>query len=139
MQDRPIIVIDDDDDDLQFIQDAFAELGVENEIIVFNDGLQFLDFIRVTPKKSFFILCDINMDKIGGMDLKKKIFEDERLRVKCIPFLFFSTSGTSPYILQAYSYNVQGYFVKPPDFKTLKDMLHSMIKYWGYSEHPNSK
>jgi CheY-like chemotaxis protein len=139
MVNRPIIVIDDDGDDLSLIQDAFAALGVENEIVVFNDGFKFLDFIRETTKKPFFILCDINMSKIGGLELRKKIFDDERLRLKCIPFLFFSTSGAPPFIVEAYSYNVQGYFVKPPHFDTLKDMLDSMMKYWGYSEHPNSK
>ena len=137
MSNKPIIIIDDDNDDLEIIQQALAELRVENEIIVFNDGFAFLDYIRTTEKKSFFILCDINMNKIGGLELKKLILDDERLRLKCVPFLFLSTSGASPAIEKAYSYNVQGYFIKPANFEKLRDMLHSIIKYWGYSEHPN--
>ena len=43
MKDRPIIVIDDDPDDLEFIQNAFSSLKVENEIITFSDGFKFLD------------------------------------------------------------------------------------------------
>jgi CheY-like chemotaxis protein len=137
MNTRPIVIIDDDKDDLDLIQQALAELNVENEVIFFNDGFKFLDYINTTEKKFFFILCDINMHGLGGLELKKRITNDERLRLKCIPFLFFSTSKASPHIQEAYSYNVQGYFVKPADFNTLKDILHSMIKYWGYSENPN--
>ena len=139
MSNKPIIVIDDDDDDLEIIRQAFDELQVENEVIIFNDGFAFLDYINTAETKAFFILCDINMNRIGGLELKKMIFDDDRLRLKCVPFLFLSTIGASPSIEKAYSYNVQGYFIKPVSFDKLKDMLHSMIKYWDYSQHPNSK
>src|SRR5688500_1939353 len=138
MDNRPIILIDDDLEDLGLLQEAFAALNVVNEIITFNQGSKFLEYIRTTAKKSFFILCDINMGEISGMGINRRIFDDERLRIKCIPFLFLSTSGAAPSINTAYSYNVQGYFIKPDNFEKLKDMLHSMIKYWGHSQHPNS-
>jgi CheY-like chemotaxis protein len=134
---NPIIIIDDDKDDLEFISQAFIELKVENEIIIFDDGLKFLDFMQVTNKKAFFILCDINMGKINGLDLKKTILDDERLRLKCIPFLFFSTSMATGSILKAYSFGVQGYFIKPSSPEEYKDMFYSMISYWNYSQHPN--
>ncbi len=133
-----IILIDDDDDDLVLFKQAFTELKVENEIIIFNDGFKFLDFMSKTAEKPFFILCDINMNKINGIELKKRIHDDERLRLKCIPFLFFSTSKASRSIHEAYSLNVQGYFIKPSVFNEIKDMLDAMIKYWSYSQHPNS-
>jgi CheY-like chemotaxis protein len=97
-----------------------------------------MDYIKSTERKSFFILCDINMNKIGGLELKQRIFQDERLRLKCIPFLFFSTSKATSSITKAYSFGVQGYFVKPNTIQEYKDMFKSMISYWGYSQHPNS-
>ena len=136
MNNRPIIIIDDDDEDLQFIKSAFAELKVENEIIYFEDGLEFLDFIRTTEKGPFFILCDINMAKINGLQLKKMIYDDERLRLKCVPFIFMSTSRASTAVMQAYSYGVQGYFVKPSTFEGLKDLVQFIINYWKHSERP---
>ena len=138
MNHNPIIIIDDDKEDLQFLQDAFTDLQVENEIIAFEDAEEFLVYIRDTEKKCFFILCDINMNKMGGIALKKKIYDNERLRMKCMPFLFFSTSDASASIMDAYSVGVQGYFVKPFSLAEYRDMLKSMITYWGYSQHPNS-
>jgi CheY-like chemotaxis protein len=136
MSNRPIIIIDDDDEDLEFIKSAFAELNIENEILVFDDGFEFLDFIRSTEKAVFFILCDVNMRKINGLQLKKMIYDDERLRLKCVPFIFMSTSRASTAVMEAYSYGVQGYFVKPPTFELLKDLMQFILNYWNHSERP---
>ena len=136
MNNKPIIIIDDDNEDLDLIKDALAQFNIENEIIVFNDGYQFLDFIRATANRAFFILCDVNMAKINGLELKKLIYDDERLRLKCVPFIFLSTSGASGEVMKAYSYVVQGYFVKPSTFEGIKELLQSIITYWRHSQHP---
>jgi DNA-binding response OmpR family regulator len=77
------------------------------------------------------------MSRISGLELKKRIFEDERLRLKCIPFIFLSTSGASDSIMRAYSFGVQGYFIKPNSFDELKARLQSIVSYWEGSQHPN--
>lgn len=137
MNKKPIIVIDDDKDDLELMQQAFSELNIDNEIIVFDDGLKFLEYVKATENGTFFILCDINMSKLPGMELKKIIYDDEQLRIRCVPFIFLSTSGASSSIMKAYSYGVQGYFIKPNTLEKLKSILHAMITYWSESQHPN--
>jgi len=137
MNKKPIIVIDDDDEDLELILKAFSELKIENEIIVFNDGLKFLEYIKDTESGTFFILCDINMGKLTGLQLKKIVHDDEKLRIKCVPFIFLSTSGASSSIMEAYSYGVQGYFIKPNSLRKWNAMLQSIVTYWGESQHPN--
>jgi CheY-like chemotaxis protein len=136
MNNKPIIIIDDDDEDLELIKDAFSKLNIENEIIIFNDGFKFLDYIRKTKNLALFTLCDINMAKIDGLELKKLIYDDEELRLKCVPFIFMSTSSASRSVMKAYSYGVQGYFVKPASFEQLTEMLQFIVKYWSRSEHP---
>jgi CheY-like chemotaxis protein len=138
MNKNPIIVIDDDDEDLDLLKDAFSELNVENEIIYFNDGLKFLHFLKTTRNKTFFILCDINMAKISGLELKQMIYDDEILRLKCLPFIFLSTSKASDAIMKAYSFGVQGFFIKPNNYELLKQSLKCIIDYWSFSQHPNS-
>ncbi len=138
MKNRPIIIIDDDDDDLELLKEAFAELKIANEIIAFSDTSQFLDFMRTTQKRVFFILCDINMGQTSGLQLKEEIHSDERLRLKCIPFIFLTTSKASSEVMKAYSFGVQGFFVKPHTFDSIKDLLQFMITYWIHSIHPNS-
>ncbi len=98
-----------------------------------------LNFWNSLRKKNgtFFILCDINMVKLNGIKLKKIIYDDERLRIKCVPFIFLSTSSASDSIMKAYSYGVQGYFIKPNNLEKLKSVLQAMITYWSESHHPN--
>ena len=133
---NPIILIDDDIEDIEIFQQGFKELGIENEIMVFTDGNKFYDYISTTDRKSFFIFCDINMHKINGFELKQKIFDNEEIRLKCIPFLMLSTSSASKSVLEAYSLNVQGYFIKPQTVQELRNMFEIVVKYWSISQRP---
>lgn len=136
---NPIIIIDDDIDDIELFQEAFKELGIKNEIMVFTDGHKFYDYISTTDRKSFFIFCDVNMNQLNGFELKKKIFDNEEIRFKCVPFLMLSTCGASKSILEAYSLNVQGYFIKPNSIQGIKDMFEIVVKYWSISQRPASE
>ena len=137
MKNSPILIIDDDDDDLELIKQAFADLNVPNEVLIFNTGDAFLDYMRATDKGTFFILCDFNMAKINGLELKRRIYDDERLRLKCVPFIFISTSNATAAIMGAYSFGVQGYFIKPNNYEGLKRLLQRIMLYWSDSQHPN--
>lgn len=137
MTPRPIVLIDDDPDDIEMMQDAIKEIDPGREVIAFSEPYQFLEFVRTTEKVFLFILSDINMSKLNGLQLKKLIFDDERLRMKCVPFIFFSTTSLASSIEIAYSYNVQGFFVKPNSIDEIKDLFQTMIAYWSASERPN--
>jgi CheY-like chemotaxis protein len=136
---NPIILIDDDEDDIEFFKQGFKKLGVRNEIMVFNDGNKFYDYISTTDRHSFFIFCDINMHLMSGFQLKQKIFDNEEIRLKCIPFLMLSTSGASQSVLEAYSLNVQGYFIKPNTIEGIREMFDAVVKYWSLSQRPLSQ
>jgi CheY-like chemotaxis protein len=136
---NPIIIIDDDSDDIEIFQEGFKQLGIDNEIMIFSDGNKFYEYISTTKRKSFFILCDINMNRMNGFDLKRKIFDNEEIRLKCIPFLMLSTSGASNNVLEAYSLNVQGYFIKPNSAREIRDLFDIVVKYWSISQRPLSE
>src|SRR5687768_15679000 len=105
----PIIVIEDDLDDQLILKEAFNELAYENQIIFFNDGEQALSYLVDTNIKPFIIFSDINMPRLNGIDLRKKIHENEDLRMKSIPYLFFTTSAEQKHVIDAYSKSVQGF------------------------------
>lgn len=79
------------------------------------------------------------MNGMNGLELKKKIFDNEELRLKCIPFLMMSTSGASAHVIQAYSLNVQGYFIKPHSVPEISNMFDIIVKYWAISQRPLSQ
>ncbi len=136
---NPIILIDDDEDDIEIFKEGFKQLGIPNEILVFTDGHAFYEYISATERKSFFIFCDINLNGLNGFDLKRKIFDNEEIRLKCIPFLMLSTSSASKSVMEAYSLNVQGYFIKPNSVSKIKDLFDIVVKYWSLSQRPLSE
>ena len=83
------------------------------------------------------IFLDINMPKINGIELKDKIQTNENLKLKCIPYLFFTTSANQQHVIDAYSKSVQGFFVKPFDFDRLTIVIKKIVEYWQECESPN--
>ena len=107
----PIIVIEDDQDDQEILRMVFKKLAYSNEVIYFNDGVEALEYLENLNIKPFLILSDINMPKLNGMELRDKVFNNERLNLRCIPYLFFTTASEQPMVLKAYSKSVQGLVV----------------------------
>lgn len=133
----PIIVIEDDEDDQEILFEVFEQLEYKNEIIFFGDGEQALDYLTGTSIEPFIIFSDINMPKLSGMELRAKIHENEDLRIKSIPYLFFSTVAEQQSVVDAYSKSVQGFFVKPSNFDEIKDTIKTIIEYWQKCVSPN--
>ena len=126
----PIIIIEDDMDDQFILETIFKKLNYPNEILYFLDGHKALEHITQTHIQPFIILSDINMPKINGFELRKRIQDNEKLNVKCIPYLFFSTSADSHSVLAAYSMSVQGFFIKPASMDHLENTIKKIIEYW---------
>ncbi len=133
----PIVVIEDDIDDKDIIDEIFKELDFKNEIIFFSDGEKALDYLIHTDIEPFLILSDINMPKLSGPELREQIHENEKLRVKCIPYLFFTTTAEQQTVIDAYSKSIQGFFVKPNTYEKLKRTLKIIVEYWQECESPN--
>lgn len=133
----PIIFIEDDKDDQEIISAVFGDLDYKNEIIFFDDGEGALAYLIDTDVEPFIVFSDINMPKLNGMELREKIHENESLRLKSIPYLFFSTSAEQDHVVDAYSKSVQGFFTKPSDFNELKAVMKTIVEYWQKCVSPN--
>lgn len=108
----PVIVVEDDADDQEILTDIFQKLKYPNEILFFYDGQQALDFLNKTDIIPFIILSDINVPILNGFELRSKLKVDAQLALKCIPYLYLTTSASQKMILDAYSVSTQGFFIK---------------------------
>lgn len=133
----PIVFIEDDLDDQEIMADIFKELNYENEIVFFGDGEKALEYLTKVDIEPFPILSDINMPKLNGMELREKVHNNEDLRLKSIPYLFFSTSAEQEHVIDAYSKSIQGFFVKPHSIEKLKLTIKKIIEYWKECVSPN--
>ena len=133
----PIIIIEDDLDDQDILSDIFKECNYNNEVIFFGDSLEALDYLTNIDIEPFLVLSDINMPKLSGLELREKVHNNEDLRMKSIPYLFFSTSAEQMHVIDAYSRSIQGFFVKPNSYEKLKSVIRKIVEYWQECESPN--
>ena len=125
-------------DDQQLLSEAFANLKYENELLFFTDGQKALDFLNGSNHTPFIILSDINMPKLDGFALRDKIRMDAQLQIKCIPYLFFSTSSTQRTVIDAYSLSIQGFFIKQNKISELEKTIEVIMEYWKRCVAPNN-
>jgi DNA-binding NarL/FixJ family response regulator len=139
MDKRPVILIEDDVDDKIFLEDAFSALEVTRPLIWFNDCQAARDYLFTTKEIPFLILCDINLPRQTGIELKREIQANEKLRRKSIPFVFYTTSDQSELVNEAYlQLNVQGYVQKSNDFGIMKKNIRTILDYWALCKHSNN-
>jgi CheY-like chemotaxis protein len=133
----PIIVIEDDPDDQELLDEIFKKLAYPNKILFFFDGYKALDYIVSTDVQPFLILSDINMPKLNGFELRKKIHNNEQLRIRCIPYLFFTSGANRQSVTDAYSMSAQGFFIKPSSIEALEHTIKKIVDYWQECYAPN--
>lgn len=133
----PIIIIEDDPDDQEMFRLVLDELQVTNELKIFDNCSDALNYLMDTPDKPFLIVSDINLPSMTGLEMRRLICDSTRLRKKSIPFVFLSTSSKMESIETAYEQMVQGYFTKPNSMTELKEMMRMIIGYWKVCRHPN--
>ena len=133
----PVIIIEDDEDDLDLLSGVFRELNYTNEIKFFTNGVDAFNFLEKTKERPFLILSDINLPKITGLELREKIHNNEDLRLKCIPYIFFTTAVDQKNVIHAYSKSVQGFFTKPSTIDDLTRVIRNIMEYWKDCHSPN--
>jgi CheY-like chemotaxis protein len=132
----PIIIVEDDHDDQQLLKESFEQLKIPNILRFFDSCISALDYLLTTIERPFLIISDINLPAMSGFDFLKKIQDNHFLKMKCIPFIFFTTASNSSMIQQAYQMSVQGFFVKPLTSAQLIQTVNAMITYWKIASAP---
>lgn len=135
---EPIIIVDDDTDDHFIFREISQRLSLDNELIFLRNGLEALEFLKTTDTRPFIIFCDMNMPNMDGLALRREVSQDEHLRKKCIPFVFFTTAASTHQIREAYELSVQGFFLKESSFIDTENTFKIIFDYWGKCKHPNS-
>ena len=131
--DLQVVLIEDDDGDAKAIQRAFKKAGVKSPITRAIDGIDALKKLRGEeghPKISrpMILLIDLNMPRMGGLELIETIRVDDDLQDNIIFVL--STSNAPEDRKTSYGFNVAGYIQKgriAPNPSLLTKMLHDYV------------
>lgn len=132
-----ILLVDDDDIDAITVERAFKKLMIVSPIVRAKDGVMALELLRdgLVPKP-YIILLDLNMPKMGGLEMLEELRKDERLN-KSIVFVL-TTSKDDEDKVAAYNYNVAGYILKEKAHNGFDNLVKLLDYYWRVVELPES-
>ncbi len=145
MDQTKILLIEDNPDDVELTLHAFQKNNMANEIVVAGDGTEGLDYLFGTGKYAgrdaeeppALILLDLQLPKIGGMEVLRKVREDER--TKRIPVVIMTTSDEEGDIVNGYNGGANSYLRKPVDFTEFMNAVTQLEMYWMVLNTPPPK
>jgi len=134
----PIIIIDDNKSDQGLLKSILDHNKIANKTLFFSNGREALTYLIATTDDPFIILSDFQMPDMNGIQLLKNIYDDEFLRKKTIPFIFFTGAATAETIKDAFFYHAQGFFIKEMEFEKLLKQIKLIIDYWKSNQRETS-
>ena len=137
MQTEAIWVIDSDEDDQQMVQEVWRELKLTNELVFLNNAEEALSRLAAIDTAPFIIICELNLEKVDGFQLREKMLSTNKKIFKSVPFIFWATQVSENQIIQAYDLSIHGLFIKDSSFEELKNTFKYILAYWLKSKMPS--
>lgn len=132
---KPILLIEDDRIDALAVKRAFKAIQVTNPLDIAENGELALNHLKSGQRPMpCIILLDLNMPRMGGIELLHHLKADPRL--KRIPVVVLTASGAEQDKNTCFSLGVAGYMIKPVDFNQFIDVVKTIDQYWTLSELP---
>ena len=136
MRSRDILLVEDNPDDEVLMLRALRKSNVVNQIIVVRDGAEALDYLfgegefagRDTSVKPAVVLLDLQLPKIDGLEVLRRIRADERTRLLRVVIL--TSSDEERDIVNSYDLGANSYVRKPVDFGQFATAVQQLGLYW---------
>jgi len=129
---RPILLVEDNPMDVDLTLRAFMQQKLVYSIEVARDGEEALAWIprwEAGEPRPMVILLDVNMPKVGGLEVLRKLKSHPVFRT--IPVVMLTTSSVSQDVQTAYEYGANSYIVKPVDFDKFMEVAAQIELYWA--------
>jgi CheY-like chemotaxis protein len=139
---KTILLVEDNPDDEALAVRALKRNHISNEIVVARDGVEALDYLfgtgayahRDISFKPTVILLDLKLPRIDGIEVLRRLREDDR--TKLIPVVVLTTSSEEQDMLDSYSLGCNSYIRKPVDFIQFSDAIRQLGMYWLLMNEP---
>ncbi len=131
-----ILIVEDEPAHAELTRRAIRKAGNANRIFIVSDGEEAFDYLYHRGKYEDnakyplpgLILLDIKLPGIDGIEVLKKIKEDDLL--KRIPVIMLTTSEREEDIARSYNHYANSYLTKPVGFKEFEEKIMQFEFYW---------
>jgi two-component system response regulator len=142
LQENTIFLVEDNDDDAELAVRAFRQAKIANPLVRARDGLDALDYLLARGKYAerdvrelpAFILLDLKLPKIGGLDVLKAIRSD--VRTRHLPVVILTSSNDDNDRQGAYANFANSYVLKPIDYDQFVAAASQLASYWTVLNAP---
>lgn len=126
---RSILLVEDNPDDEALTLRALKKNNILNKVAVAHDGAEALEFL-FTPGADppSLILLDLNLPKINGLEVLRRLRADERTQF--IPVVVLTSSKLDEDIIASYRNGANGYVRKPVEFGEFATAVSTLGLFW---------
>jgi len=137
-----VLLVEDNSDDVALALHAFKKSNFSNRVHVVRDGAEALEYIfctgayagRKIDQVPRFILLDLKLPKVDGLEVLKRIKSDPR--TKNTPVVMMTSSREENDLVASYALGVNSYIVKPVDFQQFVESTRTLGLYWLLLNEP---
>jgi len=142
MKQSYILQVEDNPDDVELTLLAFKNSHIQNEVVVVRDGAEALDYLFGTGAYAgrdidimpAVTLLDLNLPKINGLEVLRRIRGDER--TKLLPVIILTSSKEEQDLISSYKLGANSYIRKPVDFAQFSEAIGQLGLYWLILNEP---
>lgn len=142
MSTKNILLVEDNPDDEALAMRALSKSNLVNDIVVARDGVEALDYLfgtgqydgRDTSSMPTLILLDLKLPKLDGLEVLRRLREDERTRHLSVVAL--TSSNEEQDLIDSYDLHVNSYVRKPVDFTQFTEAVAQVGLYWLVLNEP---
>jgi two-component system, response regulator len=133
---RPILLVEDNPDDEELTLRALKKNSILNEVVVARDGAEALEYLFGTGEHAGrdlsilpqVVLLDLNLPRIGGLDVLRRIREDSRTKLLAVVVL--TSSKEEEDIIRSLSLGANRFVRKPVEFDEFSAAVKTLGLFW---------
>jgi len=138
-----ILLVEDNPSDVDLTRRALERGRIANQMVVAEDGEAALEYLwgigahagRDVSDLPAMTLLDLNLPKISGLEVLRRIRGDARTRR--LPVVILTSSTEEQDLAAGYDTGVNSYIRKPVDFKQFVQCIEQLGLYWlVWNEQP---
>jgi CheY-like chemotaxis protein len=143
MTGRTILLVEDNPDDEALTLRAFDKSNIHNKVIVKRDGAEALAYLfpgdgngngNDDAPYPALILLDLNLPKVGGLEVLRRMRADERTQM--IPVVVLTSSKLEEDVLVSYRNGANAYVRKPVKFSEFTEAVKALGVFWLLLNEP---
>jgi len=137
-----ILLVEDNPQDEMLTLRALNKVNLANGVEVVRDGQQALDYLfgegefahRSAAGQPAIVMLDLNLPKIGGLEVLARMRADER--TKLTPVVVLTSSDEESDRLRSYRDGANSFVRKPVAFSEFAEKVANLGVYWLATNEP---